>query len=52
MIAHIIYIAVTFAAGFGVGRIKNAKKLALVSAELAALETDATRIVAEVKAKL
>lgn len=52
MILHIIYVLVVFGAGFGVGRIKNAKKLAAATAELNTLKADAAKAVAEVKAKI
>lgn len=47
---------VALAAGFGLGRVKNAAKLAAVKAEIAkaeaAVETDAKKVIAAVKAKL
>lgn len=48
MIAHIIYIVVTFAAGFGVGRIKNKAKLAAATAELNKLKAWNANVISEV----
>ena len=53
---HLVYVAVSVAAGFGLGRIKNASKIAAVKAELAKAEASAVAevkaLVAAVKAKL
>lgn len=38
---HIVYSALVFGIGFGIGRIKNAAKLAAIRAELSLLETKA-----------
>lgn len=46
MILALAALAVSFGAGFGVGRIKNASKLAAVKAEVVKVENSA---VAEVK---
>ena len=52
MILHIIYIAVVFAAGFGVGRVKNKAKLAAAQAELDAVKSAATKAVIAIKSKI
>lgn len=44
LVSHIIATLVVFAAGFGVGRIKNASKLASISAEIAVLEAKAKSV--------
>jgi hypothetical protein len=56
MILALAALVVAGAAGFGLGRIKNASKLAAVKAELAKAEgsavTEVASLVAAVKAKL
>jgi hypothetical protein len=56
MLLHFLFVLAVFLAGFGLGRIKNAKKLFLISSELAALKADAKsvakKVVTEVKSKL
>lgn len=38
LVAHVIFVVALLAAGFGIGRIKNASKLAAISTEVSALE--------------
>jgi len=56
MILCILVAAATAAAGFGVGRLKNASTIATVQAEIAKIETTASAdlktFVADIKAKL
>ena len=56
MLALLIVGVVGLVAGFGVGRIKNAKKLAAVNAEFKAIEGkvtfDANAVLAKIKSKL
>ena len=56
MIHGIVFLAVAAAAGFGVGRIKNAAKLAAISAEIAKVKTgvitEVDNLVTAIKAKL
>jgi hypothetical protein len=56
MLAHAIYIAVILAAGFGLGRIKNAGKLAAVKAYLTSAEAKATAevktVIADIRSKI
>lgn len=56
MLAHVFYIGAALAAGFGLGRIKNAGKLAAVKAELSKVETstvaEVKKLAAAIKAKL
>ena len=51
-----IVVAVSFFSGFGLGRIKNAAKLAAVRAELDAAEkwisTEARTLIAKIRSKL
>ena len=56
MVTLIIVVVASLAAGFGIGRIKNASKLAAVSAELDKVATstvaEVKTLVADIKAKL
>lgn len=56
MLISIIVGVVCLALGFGVGRVKNAKKLAAVNSELKAVEGkmtfDANAVLAKIKSKL
>jgi hypothetical protein len=56
MILALVALAVSFVAGFGVGRIKNAGKLAAAKAELVSLEgkvaAEVAKVIAAVRAKL
>lgn len=56
MIVEAVVIVGAAAAGFGVGRIKSAKKLAAIQTYLSSaeviVETDVKKVVAAIKAKL
>ena len=56
MILALVALAVSFGAGFGLGRVKNASKLKAVSAEIAKVEgsvvAEVKSLVAAIKAKL
>ena len=56
MLIHILGSIALVAAGFGLGRIKNAAKLSAIGAYLTAAETKATTdvktVIADIKAKL
>lgn len=56
MLIDILVMAGCVAIGFGLGRVKNAKKLAAVTAELNTVEakaiTDAKAVIAAVRARL
>lgn len=56
MILALAALAVSFGAGFGLGRVKNASKLKAVSAEIAKVEASASaevsKLIAAIKAKL
>jgi len=56
MVLHLVASAALFAAGFGVARIKSAKTVAAIKAELAKVEGSAVAevksLVAAIKAKL
>jgi len=56
MVVEVIALAVAVAAGFGLGRVKNAAKLAAVKAEVAKLEAsaeaDVKKVYAAIRAKL
>ena len=53
---HVVYVAVLLGAGFGFGRIKNAKKLAAINADVKKVITPVDNavktVVADVKSKL
>ena len=56
MVLDIVILGAAVAAGFGLGRIKNAAKLAAVKAELVKVEgsvvAEVKKLVADIKAKL
>jgi hypothetical protein len=52
MVHGAILILISIATGFGLGRVKNGKKLATVTAELAALKALATKVETSVASKL
>jgi len=56
MIHGVLFLAVAAVAGFGVGRIKNAKKLAAINAELAKVKAgvsaEVDKVVSAVKLHL
>ena len=55
MVTFILTVLVSGAAGFGLGRVKNAAKLAAIKAEVVKIEgevvTDVKSVVARIKAK-
>jgi len=56
MLVYLVIAVVAFGAGFGLGRVKDQKKLAAVRAEVAKVEgkitADFAAVVAKIKAKL
>jgi len=56
MLVHLLVVALAFGGGFGMGRVKNAKKLAAVRTEIDKAETstvtEVKKLAADVRAKL